>query len=385
MRKGIRLGTICGIAFTLDYSWLMVFILGIWSLARHYLPETHPGWSSNTYWVLGTLISVLFFTSVVAHELAHILAARAYSSSVRGITLFSFGGTPHGGQEPWLPHQEVLIALSGPGMSLALAALFYALWRPGTSIVGPPHALAGWLAWLNLLLALVNLIPAFPLDGGRIFRAVIWDGTSNLRRATTIAIGVGRLVALSVIFYGSWLGFWQLRGGNWGDGLWIAVAGWLLHRAITQREQQTVRQDQGLLSGHTVREAMLTGCPSVLRRLTLDIVMDQIVKPRGHRFVLVLTDHQLDGLLMVEQIEMVPHKRWPLTRVEDVMLPVAKLKTVHPDVTLTTALERMALENEYQLVVVDDERPLGVLTHDAILSFLQIQAGSPSGLLFVHV
>ena len=385
MRKGIRLGTIFGVAFTLDYSWLVVFILGTWSLARHYLPETHPGWSLSTYWVLGTIISVLFFTSVVAHELAHMLVARAYKATVRDITLAIFGGTPHSGQEPRLPHQEVLIALVGPGMSLALATLFYEWWRLGLGIGGPIHALAGWLAWLNLMLFLVNLIPAFPLDGGRVFRAVIWDGTGNLRRATTIAIGVGRFAALSFIFYGSWLGFWQLRGGSWGAGLWIAVAGWLLHRAITQREQQTVRHDQGLLSGHTVREAMLTDCPRVLRRLTLDIVMDQIVQPSGNRFVLVLKDHQLDGLLTVERIKAVPHKRWPVTRVEDVMLPVSKLKTVHPDVTLTTAFERMAAANERQLVVVDDDRPLGVVSHDTLLSFLDARAGSPSGLLFVHI
>ena len=199
MRKAIRLGTIFGIAFTLDYSWLVVFILGTWSLARQYLPDTHPGWSLSTYWVFGAIISVLFFVSVLAHELAHMLVARAYGAPVRDITLFIFGGTPHSGQEPQLPHVEVLIALAGPGMSLALATLFYQLWRPGTTVVGPLHALAGWLAWLNLMLAAVNLIPAFPLDGGRIFRAVIWDGTSNLRRATMIAIGVGRLVACRLL------------------------------------------------------------------------------------------------------------------------------------------------------------------------------------------
>ena len=384
MRKAIRLGTIFGIAFTLDYSWFVVFILGTWSLARQYLPDTHPGWSLSTYWVFGAIISVLFFASVAAHELAHAFATRAYGAPVRDITLFSFGGTPHSGQEPRLPHEEVLIALAGLGMSLALATLFYEWWRLGLGIGGPIHALAGWLAWLNLMVFLVNLIPAFPLDGGRIFRAVIWDGAGNLRRATVIALGVGRLVALGVIFYGSWLGFWQLRAGSWGEGLWIAVAGWLLHRAITQSEQQTALHDRNLLAGYTVRDAMLAGCPRVLRRLTLDIVTDQIVKPSGHRYVLVVTDHQFDGLLSVERIEAVSRKRWPVTRVEDVMLPVSKLKTVHPDVILTTALERMAAENERQLVVVDDERPLGVVTRDTVLRFLDVRAGSPSGLVAAH-
>jgi Zn-dependent protease/CBS domain-containing protein len=384
MRKAIRLGTIFGIAFTLDYSWFVVFILGTWSLARQYLPDTHPGWSLSTYWVFGAIISALFFASVAAHELAHAFATRAYGAPVRDITLFSFGGTPHSGQEPRLPHEEVLIALAGLGMSLALATLFYEWWRLGLGIGGPIHALAGWLAWLNLMVFLVNLIPAFPLDGGRIFRAVIWDGAGNLRRATVIALAVGRLVALGVIFYGSWLGFWQLRAGSWGEGLWIAVAGWLLHRAITQSEQQTALHDRNLLAGYTVRDAMLAGCPRVLRRLTLDIVTDQIVKPSGHRYVLVVTNHQFDGLLSVERIEAVSRKRWPVTRVEDVMLPVSKLKTVHPDVTLTPALERMATENERQLVVVDDERPLGVVTRDTVLRFLDVRAGSPSGLVAAH-
>lgn len=384
MRTAIRLGTIFGIVFTLDYSWFVVFILGTWALARQYLPSMHPGWSLSAYWVFGASISALFFVSVAAHELAHCLIARAYRAPVRDITLFSFGGTPHSGQEPRLPHQEVLIALAGPGMSLALATLFYEVWRPGTSVVGPLHALAGWLAWLNLILALVNLIPAFPLDGGSVLRAVLWDGTSNLRRATVITSDVGRLVALSFVFYGSWLGFWQLRGGSWGAGLWIAIAGWLLHRAITQCEQQTVLHDSDLLSGYTVRDAMLTGCPRVLRRLTLDIVVAQIIPPSGHRYVLAVTDQQLDGLLSVERIAAVSRKRWPVTRVEDVMLPVSKLKTVHPEVTLATALARMAAENERQLVVVVADLPLGVVTRDSVLNFLDGRAGSPSRLVAAH-
>ena len=381
MRKAIRLGTIFGIAFTLDYSWFVVFILGTWSLARQYLPGAHPGWSLSTYWMFGAITSALFFASVLAHELAHLLVARAYGTPANDITLFFFGGTPHSGQEPRLPHEEVLIALAGPGVSLALATLFYELWRLGLGIGGPIHALAGWLAWLNLMVFLVNLIPAFPLDGGRIFRAVLWDGTGDMRRATTIALGVGRLVALSQIFYGSWLGFWQLRGGLWGEGLWIAILGWLLHRAITQTEQQTALHDRDLLSGHTVREAMLTDCPRVLGRLTLDVVVAQVVHPSGHRYFLVGKGTELDGLLSLGRIEAVPRKQWPNTRVEDVMLPSSRLKTVEPDATLTTVLERMTAVGEREFIVIDGELPIGLITRDTLLRFLHTRAGQPLQLL----
>ncbi len=231
---------------------------------------------------------------------------------------------------------------------------------------------------------LVNLIPAFPLDGGRIFRAMLWDAISNLRHATMIATGVGQLIALSIMFYGSMRGFWQLRSGIVGEGLGIAIAGWIIHRAITQCEQQTVLHDRDLLSGYTVRSAMQAGCPRVLRCLTLDIVMAQIILPSKHGYVLVVTDHQLDGLLSAGRIATIPQKRWSITRVEDVMLPLSKLKAVHPEVTLATALVRMAAENECQFVVVDDHQPLGVIARESVLRFLDGQAGSPSGLVAAH-
>lgn len=381
MRNTLRLGIMVGATFKLDFSWFIVFALGTWSLARYYLPDAHPGWSPSAYWVFGTITSALFFASVLTHELAHLLVARAYGTPANDSTLFIFGGTPHSGQESRLPHEEVLIALAGPGMSLVLATLFYEVWWLGLGISGSIHAMASWLAWLNLLLALMNLIPAFPLDGGRVFRAVLWDGTGDMRRATNIALGVGRLVALGLIFYGSWLGLWQLRVGLWGEGLWIAIFGWFLNRAITQSEQQTTLHDRELLSGHTVREAMLADCPRVLGRLTLDVVVAQVVQPSKHRYFLVGTSGQLDGLLVRDHIEAVPQKRWPNTRVKDVMLPSSRLKTVGPDAALTTILEQMTVAGERLFIVVDDERTIGLITRDTLLRFVHTQAGQPLQLL----
>ena len=384
MRNTIRLGTIFGIELRLDYSWCIVFILGTWSLARHYLPVAHLAWSPTTYWVSGILTSVVFFASVVAHELAHTLVARVYRAPAYDSTLFIFGGGAHIGQEPRKPHEDVLIALAGPGISFVLATLLYGLWRLSVGSDGLLHALAGWLAWLNFMLALLNLIPAFPLDGGRVFRAVVWDGAGNLRRATTIAIAVSHLFALGFIFYGSWLGFSQIRSGTWGEGLWIALVGWLLNRAVTQGEQQLELHDRQLLSAHTAREVMLTDCPRVFGRLTLDVLVDQLVRSDRHRYFLVVTDNQLQGLLSLARIQAVPHKRWPITHVEDVMLPLSQLEAVRPDVALTTVLERMTAEPERLFVVTDDERPLGIISRATLSSFLHMQAGRPYRLLYAH-
>lgn len=379
MGTAMRHGRLFGSAFALDYSWLVVLTLGIWSLARQSLPATHTAWSLGTYWFIGAIVSALFFVSVAAHELARRSVAGAYRMPMRKTRLFAFGGTPDIGQQSRLPHQEVLIALAGPGMSLALAALLYELSRRGLGIGEPIHALVWWLARLNFMLFLVNLLPAYPLAGGRILRAVIWDGAGNERRATTIALAIAQFTALGILFYGSWLVFWQLRSGSWGDGLWIAIAGWLLHRAVTQSEQQAILHNRDLLSGYTARDAMLTDLPRVLHRLTLDIIMDQVIRPAEHRYVIVAKDQQLEGFLCVNRIASVPRKQWPVTRAEDLMIPVSPLKAVAPDVALATALERMASARE--LVVVDGERLVGIITRNTVMRLLDARTAAPTALV----
>ena len=241
------------------------------------------------------------------------------------------------------------MALAGPAASLVLAALFYVLWWLSLALAGPLHALASWLAWINLMLALFNLIPGFPLDGGRVLRAIVWGLTGDSRRATIIAAAAGRLVAFGFIFYG----FWQIFGGNWADGLWIAFIGWFLDSAATQSVRQLAAED--LLAGHTAREAMLTDCPHVLPRLTLDVVVDQVAQPSGRRCFPVMEAGQLRGLLTLGQIAEVPRQRWPTTRVTDIMVPLDELKTVRPDDALAAILERMAAEDVNQFLVLEGE------------------------------
>ena len=368
MRNTVRVGTIFGVELKLDYSWFIIFFLVTWSLGRHYFPDAHPGWSPAAYWGLAAFTSVLFFASVVAHELAHSLVARAFGTPVRDITLFIFGGAAHISQEPRRPREELLIALAGPATSLVLAALFYALWWLSLGIAGPLHALTSWLGWINVLLGLFNLIPGFPLDGGRVLRAIIWGVTGDARRSTRIAAGAGQIVAYGFIVWG----VWQIFGGNWADGLWIAFIGWFLHSAAVQSVQQLAVQD--LLAGHTAREALLTDCPHVLPRLTLDVVVDQVVGPSGRRCFPVMEGDQVYGLLTLQRITDVPRARWPDTRAEDVMIALAELKTVRPDDGLVAVFERMAAEDVNQFPVLDDGRFVGMVSRDTLLSFLRARA-----------
>ena len=365
MRNAIRLGNIFGVEIRLDYSWFIIFILITWSLAGHYFPGAHPGWSAGAYWALAALTSALFFTSVVIHELAHSLVSRAFGTPVHDITLFIFGGAAHMSEEPRRAREELLMALAGPGASLGLAGLFYLLWSLTLEIAGPTHALAGWLAWINLMLALFNLIPGFPLDGGRVLRAIVWGATGNSRRATLIAAGAGRLVAFGFIFYG----IWQIFGGNWADGLWIAFIGWFLDGAATQSVRHLAAEK--LMAGHTVREAMLTDCPHVLPQLTLDVVVDQVARPSGRRCFPVMEQSRLSGLLTLGEIAEVPRDRWPTTHVADIMVPLAELKVVRPEDALTTVLERMAAEDVNQFPVLEDERFVGMVSRDTLLTFLR--------------
>ncbi len=293
---------------------------------------------------------------------------RAFGTPVDNITLFIFGGAAHISQDPRRPREELLMALAGPGASLGLAALFYVLWWLSLAVAGPLHALTGWLAWINLLLALFNLIPGFPLDGGRVLRAIVWGLTGDSRRATIIAAGAGRLIAFGFIFYG----IWQIFGGNWADRLWIAFIGWFLDSAATQTVRQLAVED--LLAGHTAREALLTDCPHVLPRLTLDVAVDQVAHPSGRRCFPVIEDGRLRGLLTLGQIAEVPRQRWPATRVANIMVPLVELKFVQPEDALTTVLGRMAAEEVNQLPVLEGERFLGIVSRDTLLNFLRARA-----------
>lgn len=364
----LRVGRVFGIELKIDYSWFIVFALVAWFLAGRYFPMTHPGWSIGVYWAMGAITALLFFASVVAHELAHSFVSQAHGVPVRDITLFIFGGVAQISEEPKRARDEFLMALAGPATSLVIVSLFGLLWLVSLPASPLLHALAGWLAWINVSLALFNLIPGFPLDGGRVFRAIVWSVTGNLRRATQIATGLGRVVANGFIFWG----IWQIFDGNWANGLWIAFIGWFLENAATASYRRVALQE--MLAGHTAREVTMTDCPRIPRGLTLDLLVDQVVLPSGRRCFPVVEDDQVFGLLTLHGIKKVLRERWAATRVEEVMIPLADLKTVHPDDELTIVFERMTAEDFNQFPVMEGRQLLGMVARDDVLAFLRTRA-----------
>ncbi len=362
-RQTIPLGRLLGISIGLDYSWFLVFVLMTWALAASYYPAEFTSWPVALYWVMGAVTTIMLFVSVVLHELGHAVIARRYHIPVRSITLFLFGGVAELGAEPPSASAEFWIAVAGPVVSFALAVLF-GLLQPLVVGIAPLLALATYLASINGALALFNLIPGFPLDGGRVFRAIVWGITHNLRRATLIAANLGRVIAYIFIV----VGVWQILNGNLG-GLWIAFIGWYLEgAAATQVVQQQIHD---LLAGHIVAEAMNRDYTAISAGMTLQQVVDQYVLGRGQRCFVVEQAGTATGLLTVHHIKAVPRSAWPTTTAAQAMLPVEQFKSTSPDTELWAALQEMDQDGVNQLPVLANHQVLGMLSRDSVIGFLR--------------
>ncbi len=363
-RHNIPLGKIFGISIGLDYSWFVIFALLTWMLAVSYFPTEFKHWPPLLYWLVGATTAILLFVSVLLHELGHSVVALRYKVPVRSITLFLFGGVAQIGAEPPSATAEFLIASAGPLVSLILALLFY-LVQPLVVGIEPLLGLAKYLAYINFALVIFNLIPGYPLDGGRVFRAVTWAITGNMRRATVIAANVGRFFAFLLIF----VGIWQIVGGNFAGGIWIAFIGWFLDSAASAQVQQVMVQ--GLLRGHTVSQAMSTHCGSVSPDLTLQDIVDEHILGSGQHCLLVNSGDEVIGLITLQRIKEVPRAQWATTHARQVMLPLQQLTNIAPDAELSTALEKLDRNGVNQLPVTWNHRVVGMLSRGDIISFLR--------------
>lgn len=363
-RQTISLGRILGIPIGLDYSWFLVFALLTWTLATSYFPAEFRNWSAAQYWLVGGVTAILMFASVLLHELGHSAIAMRYKIPVRSITLFIFGGVAQIAAEPPSAGAEFWIAIAGPIVSFALAVLFNLL-QPVVGAAAPLLALAKYLAYINGSLALFNLIPGFPLDGGRVFRAIVWGITRSLRKATLIAASVGRFIAYILIL----VGVWQMFTGNPGNGLWIAFIGWFLESAAAAQVQQQTLHD--LLANHTVSDVMNRDYSIISAETTLQQLVDRHILGGGRRCFIVTQGERIAGLLTLHHIKEIPRSDWPIVAAAQVMLPAAQMKRVQPDAELWTALEEMDADGVNQLPVMTDGQMLGLLSRDGIIGFLR--------------
>ena len=313
---------------------------------------------------MGAVTAIMLFVSVLLHELGHSVVALRYKIPVRSITLFLFGGIAQIGAEPPSAIAEFFIAIAGPLVSLALAVLFYAI-QPFFAGIEPLLGLAKYLAYINFALVLFNLIPGYPLDGGRVFRAIVWAITGDMGRSTLIAANVGRFFAFLLIF----AGVWQMFSGNLGGGLWIAFIGWFLDNAASVQVQQVVFR--GLLTGHRVSEAMSTHCAIIPEDLTLQQLVDEQILGGGQRSFLVNRGDQTVGLITLHRIKEVPRREWATTSAAQAMLPFKQLKCIDPDTELWSALQKMDRNGVNQMPVIRNQHVIGMLSREDAITFLR--------------
>ena len=363
-RSTISLGRILGIPIGVDYSWFLIFALLTWSLATSYYPAEFTDWPVAQYWVMGAVTVILMFASVLLHELGHSVVAMRYKIPVRSIRLFIFGGVAQIGTEPPSAIAEFWIAIAGPITSFALA-LFFGLLQVFIVELTPAMALAKYLAYINGTLALFNLIPGFPLDGGRVFRAIVWGSTHSLRKATLIAASLGRLIAYLFII----LGVWQMFSGNLGNGLWIAFIGWFLESAASSQIQQQTIQD--MLTGHRVADTMRRDYTTIRPEISLEQLVNEYILGSGRRSLVVVQDDKVVGLLTVHDIKKVQRSDWPATTAAQVMIPVDQMKRVRPETELVDALGDMDRDGVNQLPVMLNDQLQGVLGRDDVISLLR--------------
>jgi len=347
-----------------DFSWLIIFALITLSLSNQYA-EKHPDWSSLENWTLGLLTSALFFVSIILHELGHSLTAIRLGVPVRSITLFIFGGLARIEKEPERPRDEFLIALAGPAVSLALAVAFSGV----AFLLGPDTVLgssAKWLGRINGTLFLFNMIPGFPLDGGRVLRAVIWALAGDYGKATAVASRVGSLFAYGFMALGVGVAF---IGGDFFGGLWIGFIGWFLLSAARSGAAHGVART--VLTHITAAEVMETDCRVVPPGEPLQAIVDAGVLRRGERCFLVGEGGRLMGLLTLQEIREVDRDQWSCTAAQAAMKNFGELQTVSPEANLFEALRAMDEAGVNQLPVLRGNALVGMLNRERLLAVLR--------------
>ncbi len=375
-----EIGRALGIPIRIHPSWLLVFLLATWTLSTDYLPETLPGLSPGRYWVMGAVAAALLFLSVLLHELGHSYVALSYRIPIEQITLFLFGGVAHMRQEAPSPKAEFFIAIAGPIVSFVISGGCLAIVALAEAIQ-QEQALRGvvmlglLLGFGNLQLGVFNLIPGFPLDGGRILRAGLWAWGKDYYRATKQAAVAG--LGFGVIFV-LW-GLRRIQQAATGEldtsmvwtGAWLALIGIFLYiAALASRRQAVLRQS---ISTIRTQDLMVTTVVSIPAETTLDEAVDRYFQTYGYGGFPVVDDRRLLGLVTVPDIRAVPADAWSRRRVDQVMRPLSDSMIIAPDVPAVHAMGRMAREGSDQLIVMEGGEMVGLVTQSALVHFLQLR------------
>jgi len=388
MNRGIRIAKLFGIKIRVDWSWLLILLLVVWNLSSAFA-QIHPEWSTTFSIAMGATAAVLFFLSVLLHELAHSLVAKSQGIPVSSITLFLFGGVSNIRDEPKSPGNEFWMAFLGPLTSLVIGFALLLLAGIGLQIqdlqqiqpmdflqdFSAVRTLAFWLGSINVVLGLFNLVPGYPLDGGRILRSILWAITNNLRKATRWASYVGQGIAWLMIASGISMIF-GVRIPFFGEGLingvWLILIGWFLNNASSRGYQQLVIRD--VLEDVPVRRMTKRNPPTVPQNITVDdLVENYIMQTDDHAFP-VMEDNTLVGIVCLDDVRKVPGSERSKKQVSDIMTAKSELLTIGPEDSANEALQTISKKSIRQLVVMEDGELFGLIRRRDIVRFLQLQS-----------
>lgn len=365
LNGSLRIGQLFGIGVYIHYSWLLVFLLFSFTLSEAYLPTVVPELTRTEYWTLGSSVTILLFASILVHELAHSLTAMSHNIPIRRITLFIFGGVAQLEKEPELPSHELKITIAGPLASYVLALIFFVFtYLPlGTAL----SEAFRFLALINFIVATINLVPAFPLDGGRVLRALLWHFTNNLLRATKIAVTIGSFFAFIAMGAGLLMVFYQ----NFIVGLWYIFLGWMLYMASqSSYNQLTLRQ---ALSGVKISDIMSTKLVTVNPESNLNELVNLFFHYRYSAFPVTDSLSSIKGLVTLHQVKEIPKNKWETTYIEEIMTPYEKCYKITPEQEAVEVMMKMAKDNTGRALVVQDERVIGILSKTDIMRLIDMQ------------
>jgi Zn-dependent protease/CBS domain-containing protein len=367
--KQLTLFELFGFKVQIDLSWILLAVLITWSLAEGYFPQTHTGLAKSTYWLMGVAGAIGFFASLILHELSHSLVARREGLPIRGITLFIFGGVAHMEDEPPSARTELLMAIAGPIASILIGAAFYVAYRIGQGLALPEHYLdiPYYLAFINIVLAAFNLIPAFPLDGGRVLRSILWHWKKNLRWATRVASRVGSGFGVALIILGA-IAFFL---GNLIAGVWWFLIGMFLRGAAQASYRQLVTRQA--LEGEPISRFMVENPVTVERGTSIRELVQDYMYRYHHDVFPVTDDSRLVGCIGTRQVKQLSHEEWDRHTVGELADPCTEDNTVSPETDAVKALAIMNRTGNSRLMVTQEGRILGIVALKDLLQLLSLK------------
>lgn len=368
--KRITIFKLLGFSVRIDLSWVVIAALVTWTLAAGYFPFLYEGLSPAAYWAMGAAGALGLFVSIIIHEFSHSLVARRYGLPITGITLFIFGGVAEMSEEPDSPKTEFLMAIAGPIASVVLAGLFYGLYvlAEGAGLPVPLVGVAGYLALINLVVAVFNMIPAFPLDGGRVLRAGLWHLRGSVREATRLAAKIGGGFGLALIL----LGAFTVITGNFISGLWWVLIGFFLRHASSVSYSQLYLRE--MLTGYPVKRFMKREVETVAPGITVQQLVDGHFYRSYHKLYPVVADGRLKGAVGLAQVKKLGRGEWARKKVAEIMEPVSRSNSVRADEDAMEALTRMSRDKRTRMLVVDGNGALaGILTMKDLQQFFSLK------------